>query len=131
TEELAERTAEAETASRFSRGVLESISDPFVVQDSEWRFQYLNSAASELFKSIGLTGAQVTGKVVWELFPNLAGSSTEKEMRRAAETRVPVAFEAFSAEQGTWSELRCYPLPDGGLGTQWKDITDRKKGEEA
>ena len=45
--------------------------------------------------------------------------------------RVPVSFEAFSAEQGTWSELYCYPLPDGGLGTQWKDITERKKAEES
>ncbi|HEX2723777.1 MAG TPA: DUF4118 domain-containing protein, partial [Gemmatimonadaceae bacterium] len=45
-EELAERTAEAETAERFSRGVLESISDPFVVQDGEWRFRYVNAAAA-------------------------------------------------------------------------------------
>jgi PAS domain S-box-containing protein len=131
TEELAERTTEAETASRFSRGVLESISDPFVVHDSEWRFQYLNSAASQVFNTTGLTGGQVTGKVVWDLFPSLVGTPIEKEMRRAAESRIPGNFEAFSAEQGTWSELRCYPLPDGGLGTQWKDITERKKGEEA
>jgi PAS domain S-box-containing protein len=130
-EELAERTGEAEAASRFSRGVLESISDPFAVQDSEWRFQYFNSAAADLFKSIGLEPSEVTGKVVWDVFPNLVGSHTHQEMKRAAETRVPVSFEAFNAEQGTWSELYCYPLPDGGLGTQWKDITERKKSEEA
>jgi PAS domain S-box len=130
-EELAERSGEAEAASRFSRGVLESISDPFVVQDSEWRFQYFNSAAASLFKSIGLDESQIVGKVVWDIFPNLAGSHVQQEMKRAAETRVPVSFEAFNADQGTWSELYCYPLPDGGLGTQWKDITQRKKSEES
>jgi PAS domain S-box-containing protein len=130
-EELAERSGEAEAASRFSRGVLESISDPFVVQDSEWRFQYFNSAAANLFKSAGLDESQIAGKVVWDVFPNLKGSHVQQEMKRAAEARVPVSFEAFNAEQGSWSELFCYPLPDGGLGTQWKDITERKKAEEA
>ena len=44
-EELAERTAQAEAAEKFTREILESITDPFVVQDPEWRFRYINSAA--------------------------------------------------------------------------------------
>ena len=130
-EELAERTGEAEAASRFSRGILESISDPFVVQDSEWRFQYANSAASRIFEAVGQPVDSIIGKVVWDVFPNSVGTLIEMKMREAAEQRVPVSFEAFSPAQGTWSELFCYPLPDGGLGTQWKDITERKQAEEA
>ena len=130
-EELAERTGEAEAASRFSRGILESISEPFVVQDAEWRFQYANSAASRVFESSGQPIDSIIGKVVWDVFPNSVGTIIEAKMRQAAEQRVPVSFEAFSAHQGTWTELFCYPLPDGGLGTQWKDITERKQAEEA
>jgi PAS domain S-box-containing protein len=131
TVELAERTSEAEAASRFARGILESISEPFVVQDSEWRFQYANSAAARILEASGNPIDSVIGKVVWDIFPDSVDTIIEKKMRQAAEQRVPVSFEAFSAHEGRWSELFCYPLPDGGLGTQWKDITERKQAEEA
>ncbi len=131
TEELAERTGEAEAAERFTRGVLESISDPFVVQDDEWRFQYFNAAAERVFSESGMEKEQVTGSVVWDLFPQIVGTEVEKRMRQAFDSRTPTSFESYSPQTGSWSELFCYPLPDGGLGTQWKDITERKKSEEA
>lgn len=131
-EELVERTAEAEAADQFSRGILESIADPFVVQDSKWRFRYINQAASEIFQaSQNGDATSLKGKVVWEVFPNLVGTDFEREMRRAAELRVPVTFEAFHADRGEWSLMFCYPLPDGGLATQWKNITAIKKAEES
>jgi len=131
-EELVERTAEAEAADQFSRGILESIADPFVVHDAKWRFRYINQAASEIFQGSqhGDTRS-LTGKVVWDVFPNLVGTHFEREMRRAAELRAPVTFEAFYAERGEWSLMFCYPLPDGGLATQWKNITAIKKAEES
>ena len=131
-EELAERSAEAEAADKFSRGILESISDPFVVQDAEWRFRYINAAAANEFASTaGANLDELIGKVLWEEFPEIKGSRFETEMRRAAETRMPVTFEAFNPTTATWSELYCYPLPDGGLATQWKNITARKQAAEA
>ena len=130
--ELQERTREAEDAAAFSRGILESISDPFVVQDADWRFRYVNAAAAQVFAASGhRDAASLVGRVVWEVYPELIGTKFEREMRRAAQERVSVRFEAFYAERGTWAELFCYPLADGGLSTQWKDITARKKAEEA
>ncbi len=130
--ELQERRREAEKAAAFSRGILESISDPFVVQDAEWKFRYINAAAARVFAGSGnLEPESLVGRVVWEVYPTLAGSAFEREMRRAANERVLVRFEAFYAESGTWAEMCCYPLEDGGLATQWKDITARKKAEEA
>ncbi|HEX5577304.1 MAG TPA: ATP-binding protein, partial [Gemmatimonadaceae bacterium] len=131
TEELAERTAEAESADRFTRGILESISDPFVVYDAEWRFRYINAAAARIFESNSAGPVHYTGSVVWEIWPELIGTKTEREMRRAATEMVPTTFEAFAPANGTWAELYCYPLPDGGLGVQWKDITQRKRIEES
>ena len=131
TEELAERTGEAEAAERFTRGILESISDPFVVYDSEWRFRYINAAAQRVFETSAKRTAQLAGAVLWDVWPELGGSPTEREMRRAATERVPATFEAYTQSTGTWAELYCYPLPDGGLGVQWKDITERKRIEES
>ena len=130
--ELQERTTEAEEAAAFSRGILESISDPFVVQDADWKFRYVNAAAARVFASSGhVAPDRLVGRVVWEVYPELVGTTFEREMRRSARDRVPVHFEAFYAERGSWAELFCYPLADGGLSTQWKDITARKKAEEA
>src|SRR4029079_1241725 len=121
----------AKKAKRFSRGILESISDPFVVQDPEWRFRYVNEAAGKVFEQTGHGPPEsLIGKVVGDVWPDIRGTKFEQEMRRAAETRQPIAFEAYYPEIGRWAELFCYPLPDGGLATQWKNITDRKRAEE-
>jgi PAS domain S-box-containing protein len=130
TVELEERSAEAEAATLFANGILESIRDPFVVQDTEWRFRYINDAAAKTLSSHG-NREQLLGRVLWEVYPELIGTAFEREMRRAATERVPTHFEAFYAERGDWAELSCYPLHDGGLATQWKNITARKKAEEA
>jgi len=131
-EELIERTAQAEAADEFSRGILGSISDPFVVHDADWRFRYVNTAAEKIFSTSQRADPKtLIGRVMWDVYPNLIGTDFEREMRRSAEQRVPVTFEAFYAERGEWSVLYCYPLSDGGLATQWKNVTAIKRAEEA
>ena len=130
TVELEERKEEADAATQFSRGILESIVEPFVVQDADWRFRYINNAAAAILASHG-TREELLGRVLWDAYPDIVGTAFEREMRRAACERIPVTFEAFYPERGSWAELHCYPLADGGLATQWKNITDRKKAEEA
>ena len=122
----------ASAAERFSRGILESISDPFVVQDDGWRFVFVNEAAAAVFAASGHERADdLRGRVVWDVFPEIRGTAFEREMRRAMEARVPVTFEAFYPQRGSWAQMFCYPLPDGGLATQWKDVSARKQAEES
>jgi PAS domain S-box-containing protein len=123
--------SDAESSERFARGILESIADAFVVQDVEWRFRYINAKAAEVLGATGHTHSELIGRVVWEVFPQLAGTKTETFMRRAARERVPIAFESRTTDGRGWQALYCYPLPDGGLATQWRDITERKRAEEA
>ena len=130
TVELEERREEADSATQFSRGILESISDPFVVQDAEWRFRFINDAAAEILSSHG-DREELLGRVLWDVYPDIVGTAFEREMRRAARDRTPVTFQAFYPERGSWAELHCYPLADGGLATQWKNVTAEKKAEEA
>jgi PAS domain S-box-containing protein len=130
-----EETREAVTAAeRFSRGILESIVEPFVVHDEHWRFRYINKAAAKIFRTSPTAGHDpqaLLGKVLWEAYPDIVGTDFEREMRRAARERVAVTFEAFYPVRGEWSMMYCYPLADGGLATQWRNITARKQAEEA
>jgi PAS domain S-box-containing protein len=121
----------AESSDQFARGILESIADPFVVQDVDWRFRYINAKAAEVLGEVRGMPGELIGQIVWEAFPQIKGTKTETLMRRAARERVPIAFEARTADGSRWSSLYCYPLPDGGLATQWRDITERKRTEEA
>ena len=132
TEELAERTAAAETAETFTKGILDSITHPFVVHDTDWRFRYINEAAATVFRqSPRASHDPPIGRVLWELYPDIVGSAFEREMRRAATERQPVTFEAFYPARSEWLALSCFPLADGGLATQWIDITARRRAEEA
>ena len=132
TEELAERTAFAEAAETFTKGILDSITHPFVVHDADWRFRYINEAAAAVFRqSPRASHDPPIGRVLWEVYPDIVGTAFEREMRRAAAERRPLTFEALYPARGEWLALSCFPLADGGLATQWIDITARRRAEEA
>jgi PAS domain S-box-containing protein len=128
-EELQAATAAAEQAESRVAGILAGISDAFVAYDREWRFVYINEQAREVFTSAGRTD-ELIGKVLWEVFPDLVGSRTEAEMRRAAAERVTVEFDSFVPERGIWWEARIYPSADG-VSAVFRDVTARKRSEEA
>ena len=131
-EALVQRTAEAEEAELFSREILESISDPFVVLDALWGIRYVNAAAGQVFEIAGRGESKnLIGRDVWDVFPNIRGTTFEREMRRCAEERTPVTFEAFYADRSEWVLMFCYPLPDGGIAAQWKNISAIKRAEES
>ncbi len=129
-EELQHANAELHAAEQFVSGVLAAISDPFVVHDADWRFRYVNEAAAKVFTNAGRGGSSIIGKVLWDVYPDIVGTTHGEQMRRARATRTPVVFEEYYQRGGTWSEIRCYPLPDGGLATLWKDTTEKKRAEE-
>ena len=134
-EALAAARTAAEHAEAYTRGILGSIGDPFVVHDHEWRFRYVNAAAAAIFARSDVPNAEapdaMLGRVVWEAYPELAGTAYEREMRRARDEGVVVTFTEFHAASGTWSEMRCYPMPGRGLATLWRDVTEQKRAEEA
>jgi PAS domain S-box-containing protein len=131
-EKLARARAAAERSNAYTRGILGSIREPFVVQDHEWRFQYVNAAAAAIFARSGIADTNaLIGRVVWEVYPEVVGTAIEREMRRARDEGVPVTFTEFHASSGTWSELRCYPMPERHLATMWKDVTEQKRAEES
>ena len=131
---LADRMRAREAVESVQRDIsyiLESISDPFVVYDAEWRFRYVNGAANRAFSnaSIAPTG-DVANRSLWEVFPNIRGSAFEREFARAMTDRTAGSFEVETSS-GRWTEVYLYPTDDGGLAVNWKDVSARKRAESA
>lgn len=121
--EVEERSAQEQIAM-----TLESVTDGFMRYDRDWRIVYVNAEAERINK---LTRAEVLGRVVWEVFPTLAGTKFEAEFRRAVAEQVTVEFENYYEPFGRWYSLKGYPTVDGGLTTFIRDITPQKESENA
>jgi PAS domain S-box-containing protein len=125
-------SAASQAGERFARGILESIADPFIVLDADWRYRFVNAPAAAMMETAG--GAPppaIVGASIWEIFPQVVGTELERSLRRSARDRVATSFEWLNPERGRWALLHCYPLPDGGLAIQWRDITESKRTDEA
>ena len=131
--EEAEKARDAEKAAeRFSRTILESITDPFVVLDRDWRYRFINAPAASLMQAAsGNTPEVLIGQSIWTLYPQIVGSTLERNLRRTVELQEPTNFESYYPARGEWSSMQCYPLPEGGVAVQWRDISVRKRAEEA
>jgi PAS domain S-box-containing protein len=74
---------------------------------------------------------QLLGACVWEVFPHAQGTKFYEEYHRAVESGKSVHFEEFYPEPlNSWLECHCYPSSEG-LAVYFRDITDRKRAEEA
>jgi PAS domain S-box-containing protein len=134
TESLQQATLDAEAASeaatrseRFTRAVLASIQDAVIVIDADWTIAYQNPAAQALATPAG--EAPVTRSFA-DAYPELAIGPFEDTLREALDRRAPATIEARAPNQGRWWAMACAPL-DGGLVTQWRDVSDRKRADEA
>lgn len=108
--------------------ILESMTDAFYAVDDRWRLTYVNRKAAELW---GRPRKGLIGQVIWNLFPNYEQSLAYRQHRRAMEKRVPVSYEAFSDNLKFWAEVNLYPTADGGISVYFRDITKRKRAQEA
>ena len=122
---------DARSAQEDLAAILGAIADPFVVYDANWCVRYVNQAAAlAMGVAKAVSPESLVGRNLWTLYPDLPGTGFEREMRRCQSDRVPVTFEQYYAGNGRWSELRCYPMPDGGVAILWKDMTDQKMLDE-
>lgn len=102
---------------------LESIADGYYVLDQKWRYAFVNAEGARL---VGRTPADLLGRIVWEEFPEMVGSTAYRELHRAARDRVTVEYESHNPERDAWFSVRAYPSADGSIGAHFRDITERK-----
>lgn len=119
------REAEVRTQMQVVR-TYERMTEAFYALDRDWRFVYRNPMARAM--QLGLGDDAIDGRVIWDVFPDLAGTRFETEFRRAMEEQAPVQFEEHYARMGRWFEVNAYPSFDG-LSVYFRDITQRRHTE--
>mgnify|MGYP005841832243 CR=1 FL=1 len=115
-----------DTVARLAR-VLECTTDSVFVLDRDWRITYINQRGRDSIAG----GRDITGRVLWEVYPEAIGSEFDIAYRRAVETGNPEHFEAFYAPLGSWFEAHAYPEAGKGLVVFFRDVTERRRSEQA
>jgi PAS domain S-box-containing protein len=120
--------AELRRQETFTRGILGSITDAFLVLDAGWRITFVND---EIVRRFGRRQDEIVGGHVWELFPDGVGNVAYVQMHRAMADRVAVEYEVFHEPWQRWFLDKVYPTDDGGLAVYSRDVTDRKRADAA
>jgi PAS domain S-box-containing protein len=124
--QLAQRHEGMLAGQAHSELVLANITDTHILFDRNWRYIYVNDAAT---RAIGLSREQILEHTLWELFPDIIGTELDRQYRRAMDERETVEFDFHYLTQNTWWANRFYPT-DFGLGVVATEITERKRTEE-
>jgi PAS domain S-box-containing protein len=115
--------SEAELRADGSR-VLDAVTDGFVLLDVDCRVVHVNPRAEEAF---GQPTSALSGRSLWELLPELAGTEAEERLRTVVRRRQPERFEAWLASWRQWLDLQCLPAAEGGVALFLCDITARRR----
>src|ERR1035438_4304720 len=70
--------------------ILDNVPEAYVRFDSEFRYGFVNRAAEQL---LGKNRADLLGKVLWDVYPELGGTLFEGNYRRAMAERATITFE--------------------------------------
>ncbi len=128
--DITERKRAEEALERSSHEVieiLESIKDGFFSLDRDWRFIYVNRRAAG---NLSLKPEDLSGQIIWEKFPRIAGTPHEAAYRRAMVEREIQRFEIRGVLTDQWYDITVYPSIQG-ISVYWRDISERKSAEEA
>ncbi|MEH2097515.1 GAF domain-containing protein [Nostoc sp.] len=126
--EVTEKLIAQEQAARTrTNNLLESITDGFFALDKKWRFTYINGQAERLLQK---NQNELLGKNIWEVFPEIIGTTFYREYHKAILEQVSVEFEEFYPPLNCWLQIHGYPAKDG-LSIYFQDITERRRTAEA
>lgn len=106
--------------------LLDGLLDPFFTVDAHWRCTYVNRHAAAI---VGVTPAELQGRVLWDCFPEALETALDTEYRRVMGTRQSRQFDLYYPPLAVWVEVRAFPHADG-IAVHFRDITERKRLEE-
>lgn len=103
------------------------LADVFVTLDDRWRLTWVNLRAASF---AGAAPAQLVGRSVWQVVPDLDGSDVARRLRDAMASRRTDAFEFRHEQSERWFELHLHPIP-AGLAIYAREVTERHRWEDA
>ena len=115
-------------AEEKSTTILESISDAFFSIDDNMLVTYFNQAAGV---ALGRRREEVTGHMLFDVFPEARGSIFEQNYTRSLKEKIPLSFETYfgTPPYENWYDVRTYP-DQNGISVFFQIITERKRLEE-
>ena len=108
--------------------ILEGIADTFYSLDDQWRFTMVNPAAEKA--PFGRPAADLLGRVIWDLYPELVGTKIHRHYLDAAKKKSMEHYESRSPLNGRWYEV-FMKGQKGGVDVYMRDISGRRQAEEA
>ncbi|MEP7218049.1 MAG: ATP-binding protein, partial [Bacteroidota bacterium] len=108
--------------------ILESITEGFIELDGGYHFTYVNSAARNIFR---MGWDDLVGSDFRAVFPEAVGTDLESGLGRAMEGRVATNLLHHHMASNRWYEVNAYPAKHGGLAVYFRDITERRRSDEA
>jgi PAS domain S-box-containing protein len=115
-------------AKQFAWEALEHIPDIFFTFDRDFRFTYVNAAGAEIGRRLG---KDMLGEPLFDLLPELRETVIESNFKRVMDERIAMEFDYYYEPLASWFQYQVYPLPDDGILMYARDITDKRKTEEA
>lgn len=112
---------------KYLAQTLERMGEAFFSVDKDWRVTYYNKHCANF---VGKQLNEGIGRILWELEPNLLGTSRLGQYRVAMATGEPAHFEDFHVQQQAWLDIRLYPHEEG-LSVFFYDISDRHAAQDA
>ncbi|WP_276256528.1 PAS domain S-box protein [Halomontanus rarus] len=103
----------------------ERITDGFAALNEEWEFTHVNDRAEEL---LGFDRTELLGTTIWEVFPDVVGSTFEDRYREAMETQESRTLEEYDPELEIWFKEFIYPS-ETGLSVYFRDVSEQKEHE--
>ncbi|HEU4560736.1 MAG TPA: PAS domain-containing protein [Longimicrobium sp.] len=120
------RAQRAARAERERIAVLERMTDGFFALDAAWCLQHVNPVAERL---AGKPRGALDGRVLWDEFPALRGTTFEHRLRAAMRGQESAHFTARLPESGPWLEMHAYPSPEG-LTVFYRDVSEGVRLEQ-
>lgn len=110
--------------------IFNSISEAFCTLDTDYRFDYLNPPAIDLFQRVmHVTPEQVVGTKVWDLIPGVYDTPFGRAYRTTMETGESSYVTSHFEPLGVWIELRVY-RSNTGLSVYFRDVTQQQQTQK-
>lgn len=106
--------------------IFESITDAFFTLDKDWTFTYINK---EFDKVLLTDRAQLTGRNIWEAFPEEVSGEFYKQYSFALETGKSVHFDAFYEKLDIWLQVKAFPSEEG-LSVYFNEVTEKIRAKQ-
>lgn len=112
---------------KIYKNFLESTQMGFFTLDRDWKFGNLSLQALDV---LNRESKDLIGKVIWEEFPEIIGTSIERDYREAMSSNVTKRTEMYGLHTDNRYNTLIQPSEEG-IVISWIDITLQKAAEDA